>query len=282
MENSSMPFFSIQWTMTTPSWSKVSGCPPNLSRGAACAAQLHGGIGTEVAKPHLPFLWSPSLGGALFLAAEMLIGRCKLESALLRARWSWPPSYPACSGSATAVWDAKQSRSPRAGQESIVHARATSCSHHRCWPLGPVTLGKGTEHQCGARKARGKCTASALESQFCWADKWWLPQLCWECEYFAVVPAPNRLQHKTAVLVYFDHRDTNWCQHKVTHSQSIHRNAYLGSSEIITVILTHTFKALQLINVHRLIYNPDSVLGTGKASGVIKLKTVTGTYYLTR
>lgn len=45
--------------------------------------------------PSFPFLWSPSLGGALFLAAEMLIGRYKLESALLRARWSWPPSYPA-------------------------------------------------------------------------------------------------------------------------------------------------------------------------------------------
>lgn len=100
-----------------------------------------------------------------------------------------------------------------------------------------------------------------------------LPQLCWEREYFAVVPAPNRLQHTTAVLVYFDQRDTNWCQHKVTHSQSIHWNAYLGSLEIITVILRYKFKDLQLMNMHRLIYNPDSVLGTGKVSGVIKLKT---------
>lgn len=136
---------------------------------------------------------------------------------------------------------------------------------------GPGYTGKGHETPVWCWKGKGK-TEQMRGGPFACSEFPALPQLRWEHKYFAVVPAPNQLQHMAAVLVYFDRRDTSWCQHKVTRYKSIHPNAYLGSSEIITVFLRYMFKALQLINMHRLIYNPNLVLGTGKVSNVVKLK----------
>lgn len=119
--------------------------------------------------PVLPFPLIPFPRWSMVLAAEVLTGGCKWESAS-----GLPPTLPR-SGSATTAWGAKRGRSPRAAQWSILQAPGTSCSDHQCQPLGLVTLGKGTRHQYGARKGRGKCTALALESRICWADEWWWP-----------------------------------------------------------------------------------------------------------
>ena len=80
-------------------------------------------------------------------------------------------------------------------------------------------------------------------------------QLCLSCAGITSIllpcQQPNRLQHMAALLGCSDRRDTAWCQHKVTHYQSIHPNAHFGSSEISTMMPRYMFKALQLINTQR-------------------------------
>lgn len=216
------------------------------------------------------FFWSFTAGGALFWQQKCYPGDASRHQPC--SGQDEAASQP-CSGSATVAQGAKWGCSPRAVQR----AGDTSCSDLPCCPLGLLALGKDRTQQDGAGK--GREGANALHQL--WSHKFpkqmsgefpALPQLCWEHKYFSFVPVPNQLQHPAAVLVCFDWRDTTWCQHKVTRYQYIHPNSHLGCSKIITIILSYMFKALQPINMHRLIYSPDSASGTGKVSDIIKLQ----------
>lgn len=209
-------------------WASTWARPPNRSPRATCTAQLHGSMGTEAAQPRPSLSSHPlrqvehgfgsrSVNRGIKTGVSVAQGTLKLTSlppCLSQGQppQSWVTPWGLCRGAAHKHGERPAQTTianhrvwlhwERARNTSMVLEREGEDALHQLWSPGVAEQMSGGPFACGEFSA--------------------LPQLCWEHKYFAIVPAPNRLQHMAALLVYFDWRDATWCQHKVTHYQCVH------------------------------------------------------------